>query len=102
RRDLAVVKVLGFVRGQTSRTVMWEAATLAVGGLVVGVPLGILGANVTWRAFSDALGIEPNGSVPLASYAGIVIGVMLGAAAIGLLCAMVARRTPIGRSLTSP
>jgi hypothetical protein len=99
RRDLAIAKVLGFVRGQTSRTVMWEATTLALGGVVVGVPIGIVGANAAWLAFTDALGIHPNGSVPVASYILIVAFVMVGAAGIGLLCAIGARRMPIARVL---
>ena len=41
RRDLAVLKTLGFVRRQVSATVAWQATTLAVIALVLGVPLGI-------------------------------------------------------------
>jgi ABC-type lipoprotein release transport system permease subunit len=102
RRDLAVLAVLGFVRGQASRTVMWEAVTLAVGGLLVGIPLGLIGCRLTWFAFTEALGIEPNGSVPLAVLAVLVAGVLAGAATIGLLCALELRRTSIGRTLTLP
>jgi hypothetical protein len=100
RRDLAIVKVLGFVRGQTSRTVMWEATALALGGVIAGVPIGILGANVAWLAFTDALGIGPGAAAPIGSYVVIAACVLAGAAVIGLACAAGARRAPIGRVLT--
>lgn len=41
RRDLAILKALGFVRGQVRRAVAWQASTLALVSLVFGLPLGI-------------------------------------------------------------
>jgi hypothetical protein len=41
RRDLAILKTLGFTRGQVSATVAWQATTLAVVALLVGMPLGV-------------------------------------------------------------
>jgi hypothetical protein len=41
RRDLAILKTLGFARGDVGRTVAWQATTLAVVALVVAVPLGV-------------------------------------------------------------
>jgi ABC-type lipoprotein release transport system permease subunit len=40
RRDLAVLKTLGFVRSQVSAAVAWQATTVAVVALAVGMPLG--------------------------------------------------------------
>jgi putative ABC transport system permease protein len=100
RRDLAVLQAIGFVRSQTRRTVMWEATTLALGGLLVGIPLGVIGANVAWSAFIAAFGVQPGASVPVTTIALVVAGVLAAAALIGRACALETRRTSAGRSLT--
>ena len=41
RRDLAILKSLGFVRGQVSAAVAWQATTVALLALAVGLPLGV-------------------------------------------------------------
>ena len=40
RRDLAILKTLGFDRRQVLATVAWQATTFAAVGLIVGLPLG--------------------------------------------------------------
>ena len=41
RRDLAVLRAMGFTSAQTSMTVLWEAFALFVGAIAIGVPLGV-------------------------------------------------------------
>jgi hypothetical protein len=68
RRDLAILSILGFSRGQVSSIVAWQASTLALLALVVGLPLGIAAGRWGWYLFTTQLGIvfEPRiGSVPL-------------------------------------
>jgi ABC-type lipoprotein release transport system permease subunit len=57
RRELAVLKTLGFQRAQVRATVAWQATTLAVVALVVGVPLGIAVGRWAWTLFADQLGV---------------------------------------------
>jgi hypothetical protein len=45
RRDLAILKTLGFERIQVSQTVAWQATTFALLATLVGVPLGIAGGR---------------------------------------------------------
>ncbi len=40
RRDLAVLRAIGFTRRQTRGAIAWQSTLLAVAGLVVGVPVG--------------------------------------------------------------
>jgi ABC-type antimicrobial peptide transport system permease subunit len=63
RRDLAVMKTLGFVRRQMWATVAWQASTLAVVALIVGMPLGVAGGRWAWSAFANQSGILPESSV---------------------------------------
>jgi len=63
RRELSLLKVLGFARGQVAGTVGWQATTLAVAGLAVGLPLGLAAGQVLWRAFAVSFGVV---AVPVA------------------------------------
>ncbi len=40
RREVELLKVLGFVNGQIVFTTAWQATTLAIIGNLIGVPLG--------------------------------------------------------------
>jgi hypothetical protein len=65
RRDLAILKTLGFVRGQVSGTLAWQATTLAVVALLVGLPTGVAAGRWGWRLFAGQLGVLPDPVVPL-------------------------------------
>jgi hypothetical protein len=65
RRELALLKTLGFARGQVRWSVAWEATAVAVVSLLFGIPLGLLAGVAIWRAVADGLGVEPTALVPL-------------------------------------
>jgi hypothetical protein len=65
RRDLAVLKTLGFVRRQVSATVAWQATTFAAIALIVGIPLGVAAGRWVWALFADQLGVPPEPTVNL-------------------------------------
>ncbi|MBV9412235.1 MAG: ABC transporter permease [Acidimicrobiia bacterium] len=65
RRDLAVLKTMGFVRRQVSSAVAWQATTLVVVALLVGIPLGAAGGRWVWQLFADRIGVAPAPHVPL-------------------------------------
>jgi len=65
RRDLALLKTLGFARSQVLGVVAWEASAFAVVALLVGLPLGILAGRWTWAYFADAAGVPTGATVPL-------------------------------------
>jgi ABC-type lipoprotein release transport system permease subunit len=69
RRDLAVLKTMGFVRGQVSAAVAWQATTLVVLALLVGLPLGVAAGRWIWQVFADRIGISPDPRVPLLTLA---------------------------------
>jgi len=64
RRELAVLKTLGFTRRQVRATVAWQATTLAAVGLVVGIPAGLIVGSLVWRAIADGLGVSSAASIP--------------------------------------
>jgi putative ABC transport system permease protein len=64
RRDLAILKTLGFVRRQISAAVAWQATTLVLLALI-GIPLGIAAGRWAWTGLADQLGIPAEPRVPL-------------------------------------
>src|SRR5206468_8491773 len=63
-RDLAMLKTLGVVRRQVTATVIWQATTLALAAVLVGLPLGIALGRWGWRLFAGQLGIVPESVIP--------------------------------------
>ena len=43
------------------------------GGILLGIPLGIIGGRVAWRAFADDLGVATDPSVPASWLLGLVL-----------------------------
>ena len=65
RRDLAMLKTLGFTRSQVAATTAWQGTAFVAVALVVGVPLGIGGGRWVWQLVADQLGVVSAARVPL-------------------------------------
>jgi ABC-type lipoprotein release transport system permease subunit len=65
RLDIAILKTLGFVRGQVSATVAWQATMLGAVAVVIGIPVGIVAGRWGWNVFADHLGVVPDAVVPV-------------------------------------
>jgi predicted lysophospholipase L1 biosynthesis ABC-type transport system permease subunit len=59
RHELAVCRALGFSRSQLGTVVSWQSMTVAIAGLAVGVPLGILVGRLAWTTVGNDLGVAP-------------------------------------------
>ena len=69
RRDLALLKSLGFTRRQLAATVAWQSSVAVALGVVVGVPLGIVIGRALWDRFATALHVVPEPTVPAVTIA---------------------------------
>jgi hypothetical protein len=49
RQELAIMRSIGFTRRQSRVAIAWQATLIAVAGLVIGVPLGIVTGRLVWR-----------------------------------------------------
>ena len=65
RRDLAILKMLGFVPGQVRWAIAWQATTFVSAALLVGLPVGVVAGRIVWTAFSNQLGTPPEPVTPL-------------------------------------
>jgi hypothetical protein len=96
RREVGLLKVLGFVNRQVVSTVSWQATTLALVGVVVGVPLGLVVGRTVWNTFANNLGVVPVAVVPVLLTAAITAGVLVSANVIAIAPALVATRSKPG------
>jgi ABC-type antimicrobial peptide transport system permease subunit len=101
RRDLAVLKTLGFERGQISRVVAWQATTITLLALTIGIPLGIAGGRWAWTIFADELGIVPQPVIPFLPILLVIPAAILVANLIAAVPATIAGRTPAALALRS-
>ena len=83
RRDLAVLKTLGFVRRQIRGTVAWQATTLATVGLIVGVPIGVIVRTLVWRQVADGLGVSTTPPIPGLAIALVIPGTLVATDLLG-------------------
>ncbi len=57
RRDLAVLKTVGFVRSQLLMTVMWQAILVATVAVAIGIPLGVTIGSWLWTQIAGDMGV---------------------------------------------
>jgi ABC-type lipoprotein release transport system permease subunit len=58
RHHIAVLRALGLTRPQVRATIAWQATTLAVVGLVFGIPLGLALARTLWRVVAERTPVQ--------------------------------------------
>ncbi len=101
RRDLAVLKTLGFRRRQVSATVAWQATVLAVIAGVIGLPLGMIAGRCAWSVFAGQLGVPASPTVPIVLVLVAVPAGLLAANLIAWAPGRIAARTPAAVVLRS-
>ncbi len=71
RFDMGVLRTFGLTRRQARLTVAWQATTLALIGLVIGVPLGVILGRAIWRNVAVATPMQY--VAPLAALAVVLV-----------------------------
>lgn len=93
RKDLAILRTLGFKKRQVASAVAWQSVVLAVVALVIGIPIGILIGRLGWSLFATNLGVV---SVPVVAWVPVAAAIpvtVLAAVVISIGPALAARRT---------
>jgi hypothetical protein len=99
RREFCLLKVLGFVNRQIMMSVAWQATTVAVVGLIAGIPVGLIAGRVAWLAFAAHLGVVPVAVIPLATIGTLAVGIAAAAILLAIAPAAAARNTKPARLL---
>jgi hypothetical protein len=94
RRDLALLKTLGFTRRQLAAVVAWQSTIAVAVGTVVGVPLGIVLGRVLWDLFAHQVHVVPSPNVPVLTIVFIAAGALALANLVAAIPGRQAARTP--------
>ncbi|HLM97059.1 MAG TPA: FtsX-like permease family protein, partial [Acidimicrobiales bacterium] len=93
RRDLALLKTVGFVRRQLAAAVAWQATVAALVGIVVGIPLGIVTGRWLWDLFARQIYAVPYPTFSVPSIALVALGTVFLANVVAAVPARNAART---------
>ncbi len=88
RRDLAMLRALGFTSRQLRAVVAWQASVNGFVGVVVGVPFGILLGRWLWTLFARYIDAVPEPTIPALS---IVIVALVTMVLVNVVAALPGR-----------
>jgi hypothetical protein len=94
RRDLALLKTIGFTQRQLVAAVAWQASVAAAIGIGIGVPLGVVAGRWLWTLFAREIYAVPQPSVPVLSVALVGLAALVLANVVAAWPGLVAARTP--------
>jgi ABC-type antimicrobial peptide transport system permease subunit len=92
RRDIAVLRAIGFTPRQSGRVLLSMVSTTALVGVVGGVPLGLVIGNRLWQAVAEGMNVAPSSVRPIAVVAVTAVGALVVANLVGALPAALAAR----------
>jgi len=99
RRDLALLKTLGFTNRQLAATIAWQS-TVAVGiGTIVGAPLGVALGRWLWELFAREIDAVPDPSVPVLPVLLVALGALVLANLVAAVPGRIAARIPANLAL---
>lgn len=93
RRELALLKTLGFTRRQLAAVVAWQASAAVALGVTVGVPVGIVIGRALWDQFASALHVVDQPTVPALTIVLVAIGAIAIANVVAAIPGRQAART---------
>jgi ABC-type lipoprotein release transport system permease subunit len=94
RRELALLKILGFTRRQLAAAISWQSSVATAIGTAIGVPLGVVLGRFLWDLFAHEIYAVPRPTVPLTSVVLIVVSAMILANLVAAIPGRIAARTP--------
>jgi hypothetical protein len=101
RRDLAVLRALGFRRNQISTIVASQATVVAVVGVAVGIPAGAVVGRLVWTEFALGARVVPAPATPVAVFAACLAGAIVLVNVLAIGPAWYARRAAVAAALNA-
>jgi hypothetical protein len=93
RRDLALLKTMGFSRRQLFASISWQATAAAAVGVVIGIPLGVVIGRQLWFVFARSIAVVPDAVAPLTTLLAIAVGAIVFANLVAVLPGRAAAKT---------
>jgi len=94
RRDLALLKTLGFTRRQLAAVVAWQSTIAVTLGTAIGVPVGIALGRSLWDLFAGEIHVAPHPTVPALTITLVTFGALVLANLVAAFPGRIAARTP--------
>lgn len=94
RRELALLKTLGFTRRQLAAVVAWQSTIAVAVGVVIGIPVGVVLGRSLWDLFAHAIHAVPDPTVPALTVTLIAFGALVLANLVAAIPGLQAARTP--------
>jgi FtsX-like permease family len=94
RRELALLKTIGFTRRQLAAAVAWQSTIAVALGAIAGVPLGIALGRFLWDLFARQISVVPEPAVPGLAVVLITAGALVLANIVAAVPGRMAARTP--------
>ena len=79
RASVRVLATLGLRPRQWALILRWQALTIAIVAVLVGVPAGLIAGRVVWAAIANSAGVAVSHATP--------VGALVGGAAFAVLAA---------------
>lgn len=99
RREFAILGSLGLTRHDIRAVLRSQATTIGVAGLLIGVPVGIIGGRLAWRMVTGRVPLENVPPWPLLGVALLIPGVVVIAIALALVAGRRVARLPTAQIL---
>jgi ABC-type lipoprotein release transport system permease subunit len=99
RRDLALLRTLGFTGRQLRSAVAWQASVAGAIGAVVGIPIGVLAGRWLWTLFARDIFAVPEPTVPIIPLVVVGVAAMVLANVVAALPGRSAARTSTAQVL---
>ena len=93
RREAGLLKALGFLGRQVAFAVSWQTTTIALAGIVIGVPAGVATGRILWRSLASNLGALAVPVVTIPAIAVVASGTLLIANVLAIGPALAASRS---------
>jgi hypothetical protein len=93
RREIALLKTVGFGRRQVGATIAWQATTLAFVGLALGIPIGVLFGRLVWQQVAQSLGVATLSTFSVPGLIATIVGALVLVNVIAFFPARSAART---------
>ena len=93
RRDLALLKILGFTKRQLAAAIAWQSSVATAIGTAVGVPLGVVLGRFLWDLFAREINAVESPTVPMTSVVLIIVGALVLANVVAAIPGRVAANT---------
>ncbi|HEX5267817.1 MAG TPA: ABC transporter permease [Acidimicrobiales bacterium] len=94
RRELAVLRTLGFTARQLAATAAWQSSVAVLLGTIVGLPVGVALGRALWDLFAGEIHAVPSPTVPGMWLVLIGVAAIVLANVVAAVPGRIAARTP--------